>query len=212
MEMPIQLPVVTDDFDGQTFALDRAIRETAAAFAFKFDAPAPKFSELYHTPDLVYKLVQHYTMRGFNCSYDGEAGSLRIAWDHPNMSWLEQKEITRAIPEMIPNLGVGFRAGYLYLCMTNGTDLRAESDATLQSKLSKEIRAAATLGNTHLTFGFPSVPAPAIQNLFAPTFQKLEDLGFEITYSVSSNIFLLKWGTTVSLSGSEDSNMQVELD
>jgi len=211
MENLLQLPVVTDDFDGQTFALDQAIRAAAAAFSFKYESDAPKFSEIHHVPDVVYKLIQHYTMRGFNCTYDGENGKLKIAWDHPNMSWLEQREITRAIPEMIPNLGIGFRAGFLYLCMTNGTDLRTESDSTLQSKLSKEIKAAATLGNTQLTFGFPSVPAPAIQNLFAPTFQILEDAGFEITYSVNSNIFLLKWGTTLTVNNFTDSNLSVEL-
>lgn len=211
MEDLIQLPVVTDDFDGQTFALDQAIREAAAAFNFSYLADAPTFEEIYHVPDLVYKLIQHYTMRGFLCTYDGEAGKLKIAWDHPNMSWLEQREITRAIPELIPNLGIGFRAGYIYLCMTNGTDLRTESDATLQSKISKEIKAAATLGNTQLTFGFPSVPAPAVQNLFAPTFQVLEDAGFEITYNASANIFVLKWGTTIPVNYFSDSSLDVVL-
>jgi len=197
MQDIIQLPIVTDDFDGQTFALDQALRTAAASFAFHYLANTPEFIDLYLVPDLVYKLVKHYTMRGFLCTYDGENGKLKISWDYPNMSWLEQREITRSVVEMIPNLGIGFRASMLYLCMTNGTDLRGETDATLQSKLSKEIKASATLGNLQLSFGFPSVPAPAIQTLFAPTFQILEDAGFEITYSSSANIFLLKWGTTV---------------
>jgi hypothetical protein len=211
MENLIQLPSVTDDFDGQTFALDQAIREAAATFNFHYLSDAPGFTSIYHVPDLVYKLVQHYTMRGFLCTYDGEAGKLKISWDFPNMSWLEQREITRSIPEMIPNLGIGFRAGMLYLCMTNGTDLRGETDATLQSKLGKEIKAAATLGNLQLSFGFPSVPAPAIQNLFAPTFQILEDAGFEITYSAGANIFLLKWGTSIPFNGFSDSTLSVDL-
>ncbi len=208
----IQLPVVTDDFDGQTFALDQAIREAAAAFNFSYLTDAPAFSDIYHVPDLVYKLIQHYTMRGFICTYDGDNGKLKIAWDYPNMSWLEQREITRALPEMIPNLGVGFRASFLYLCMTNGTDLRTESNATLQAKLDKEIKAAATLGNTQLSFGFPSVPAPAVQNLFAATFQALEDAGFEITYNVNANIFLLKWGTTIPLEVFSDSKLEVVIE
>lgn len=211
MDDLISLPVVTDDFDGQTAALDQAIREAAVAFNFSYLADAPTFEQLYHVPDLVYKLVEHYTMRGFICTYDGEAGKLKIAWDHPNMSWLEAREVTRAIPEMIPNLGIAFRAGLLYLCMTNGTDLRNESDFTLQTKLGKEIKAAATLGNLQLSFGFPSVPAPAVQNLFAPTFQVLEDQGFEITYSANANIFLLKWGQSMALNFASGQSLEVVL-
>lgn len=211
MEDLIQLPVVTEDFDGQCAALDQAIREAAAVFNFSYVADAPTFEEIYHVPDVVYKLIQHYTMRGFLCTYDGEAGKLKIAWDYPNMSWLEQREITRSIPDMIPNLGIAFRAGMVYLCMTNGTDLRNESNATLQSKLSKEIKAAATLGNTQLTFGFPSVPAPAVQNLFAPTFQVLEDAGFEITYNVNANVFILKWSDTIPVLAYAGDSLEVVL-
>lgn len=211
MDDLITLPVVTDDFDGQCAALDQAIREAAIAFNFSYTADAPTFEQLYHVPDLVYKLIQHYTMRGFICTYDGEAGKLKLAWDYPNMSWLEHREITRSIPEMLPSLGIAFRAGLLYLCMTNGTDLRTESDATLQSKLSREIKAAATLGNLQLSFGFPSVPAPAVQNLFAPTFQVLEDAGFEITYNANANIFLLKWGTSMALTFSSGQSLEVVL-
>ena len=211
MDDLIQLPVVTDDFDGQTAALDQAIREAAADFNFKYLADAPTFDEIYHVPDLVYKLIQHYTMRGFICTYDGEAGKLDIAWDYPNMSWLEHREITRSIPEMIPNLGIAFRAGLLYLCMTNGNDLRQESDQTLQEKLAKQIKQAATLGNQTLTFGFPAVPAPAVQNLFAATFTKLEEAGFDITYDVNSNIFVLRWGNTIPVLVFGGDTLQVEL-
>lgn len=194
----LSLPVVTDDFDGQTAAIDQAIRETAIAFGFSFSGDAPKFQDIYHVPELVYKLIQHYTMRGFLCEYDGDEGKLKISWSHPNMSWLEHREITRAIPEMIPNLGISFRAGILYLCMTNGEDLREHSDATLISQLEKGIKSAATLGNTSLTFGFPEVPAPVVQNLFKETFDKLFDVGFIVTFNVNANIFVLNWGHTLT--------------
>lgn len=207
----LSLPIVTDDFDSQTAAIDQAIRETAHAFGFSFYGDAPRFQDIYHVPELVYKLIQHYTMRGFLCVYDGENGKLKISWDYPNMSWLEQREITMAVPEMIPLLGIAFRAGLLYLCMTNGSDLRQHSNATLQSQLSKEIKSAATLGNTQLTFGFPEVPAPAVQNLFAATFAALDAEGYEIAYSLESNLFILKWGTTISFDFKTGSSSSLEI-
>lgn len=211
MSDPITIPVVTDDFDGQLAAIDQAIREAAADFKFSFVADAPTFDQIYKVPDLVYKLIQHYTMRGFICTYDGESGAIKFSWDFPNMSWLEAREVTRAIPEMIPSLGIAFRAGLLYLCMTNGTDLRMESNATLQDKIAREIKAAATLGNLSLTFGFPTVPAPAVQNLFDATFRKLEDTGFTIQYSVHANVFVLKWSTTVPASFFGGQKLEVDV-
>ena len=196
----ISLPVVTDDFDGQTAAIDQAIREAAAGFNFMFEAEAPKFEQIEVIPDLVYKLISHYTLRGFLCVYDGDRGRLRISWDHPNMSWLEQQQITRAIPEMIPNLGIAFRASLVYLSMTNGSDLRKHSDVTLQREISTGIKAAATLGNTQMVFGFPDVPAPAVTNLFKPTFDLLFSSGFLVSYEVNTNMFLLKWGANLNVS------------
>lgn len=208
----IQLPVVTDDFDGQCAALDEAIRDAAVNFEFSYQADAPKFEQIEVVPDLVYRLISHYTLRGFLCTYDGDLGKLKITWDHPNMSWLEQQQITRAVPEMIPNLGVSFRASLVYLCMTNGVDLRRHSDVTLQREIEAGVKQAATLGNTQMVFGFPEVPSPAVMALFKPTFDTLLASGFVIVYDVNINMFILRWGYTFSLGAGEGSITAVGLE
>ena len=198
----LQLPDVVDNFDGQIEALDQAILVAATGFNFSYNSPAPTFQELYHLPDLIYKLIQHYTMRGFLCTYNGDIGQLKIDWDHPNMSWLEHREITRSTPDMIPKLGFWFRAGFLYLCMTNGNDLRSETDSTLKSKLDKAIKSAAVLGNTELYFGIPGsqgVPAPTLMKLYHKTFDTLLDNGFLISYDTNQNSFVLRWGNTLNI-------------
>lgn len=197
--MTIEHPSVTADFDGQCAALDEAIREAAADFNFKYVGEAPRFNQIQKIPQVIYELIRHYTNRGFICVYDGDEGTLTIAWDHPNMSYLENKQITRAIPSMIPNLGIAFRASMLYLCMTNNTDLRKHSDVTLQREIKASMKNAAVLGNKQLEFGFPAVPAPAVQNLFRPTFDMLTNSGFTILYDASRNVFILKWGQTFEL-------------
>lgn len=206
----ITLPVVTDDFDGQCAALDAAIKEAAASFKFSYVAPAPRFDEIDRIPEVIYALINHYTARGFICKYDGTEGQLKISWSHPNMSWLEHQRVTRAIPTMIPNLGIGFRASMVYLCMTNNVDLRKHSDITLQREISSGIKKAAALGNTEMYFGFPEVPAPVVSELFKATFDLLLSKGFLIAFDVNQNIFVLKWGQTLDLSINDGGEFTIE--
>lgn len=202
--MAIELPSVVPDFDGQCAALDEAIRETAENFNFTYESDAPKFTEIQRIPDVIYELIRHYTQRGFICVYDGVAGKLKISWDHPNMSWLECKQITRAVPTMIPLLGIGFRASMIYLCMTNNNDLRKHSDVTLQREIEQGMRDAANLGNTEMYFGFSDVPASVVTNLFRPTFDLLLSKGFQIAYDVNTGLFVLKWGYTFNFTQFEN--------
>lgn len=190
-------PVITDDFDGQLIAIDNSILAAAQNQEFSFSIDVPTFNDLYKIPNVVYMLIEHYTMRGFLCDYNGDDGKLLIDQSHPNMSWLEHKEITRATTSMIPNLGISFKACLLYLCMTNGNDIRENSDLTLQQKLADEIQQAATLGNNEVQFGFPSVPAPAIQSLFKATFDVLQTNGFIVLYNANSNLFLCRQGKSL---------------
>lgn len=201
--MKIVLPTVIDDFDGQCAALDNAILTAAGQFNFVYEHDAPHFETIYRIPEVIYELIRHYTLRGFNCTYDGDIGKLRITWDHPNMSWIEKKNITRAVPEMIDNLGIGFRASLVYLCMTNGEDLRGHSDITLQRELDKSIKKAATLGNTELAFGFPAVPAPVIENLFKKTFDYLTAQDFIVLFNANTNLYLIRWGNTFKFNAAD---------
>lgn len=195
--MAIVLPSVVSDFDGQCAAIDQAIREAAEAFQFYYEREAPLFNEIQTIPQVIYQLIKHYTLRGFICVYDGDAGKLKFYWDHPNMSYLEHSQVTRAVPSMIPQLGIGFRASLLYLCMTNNSDLRKHSDVTLQRSISEGIKEAAALGNTELEFGFPEVPAPVVSNLFRATFDLLEASEFTVMFNVQKNVFVIRWGDTL---------------
>lgn len=210
--MSLVLPTVVPDFDGQIAALDEAIRGAASEFKFSYESDAPKFVDIQRIPQVIYELIRHYTARGFICEYDGEVGKLKISWDHPNMSYLEHKQITRAVPEMIENLGIGFRASILYLCMTNNVDLRKHSNVTMQRELESGVKEAANLGNTELAFGFPDVPAPVVTNLFKETFDKLLSLGFLIQYDVNRNAFLLKWGNTFTFDAKTGSMAEMALE
>lgn len=205
----IALPAVIDDLDGKCAALDSAIREAAVASRFSYSATAPRFESIERIPDVIYSLIRHYTSRGFLCKYDGVNGSLIISWDHPNMSWLEHREITRATPSMLPNIGIGFRASMVYLCMTNNTDLRRHSDVTLQREIAAGIKHAAALGNTEMQFGFPEVPPQSVIELFRPTFDMLYDQGFQIVHDVAPNIFILKWGHTIDINMSSGAVAEV---
>lgn len=210
--MTFELPSVTHDFDGQCAALDEAIRIAASNFVFTYETDAPRFTEIQRIPQIIYELIKHYTKRGFICEYDGDEGKMRISWDHPNMSYLEHRQITRAVPEMILHLGIGFRASMVYLCMTNNVDLRKHSDLTLQREIDKGIKEASNLGNTEMAFGFPEVPAPAVTSLFKKTFDKLIESGFLVQYDVTRNVFLLKWGDTFGLDVKAGSTVQADFE
>ena len=207
----ITLPQVTDDFDGQLLAMDEAIRNAAIANNFQYIAAAPRFEEIQRIPDVVYRMIEHYTRRGFLCEYRGEEGRLTVKWSYPNMSYNEQRDITRAYPGLIQHLGMGYKAAMIYLCMTNGIDLRKHSNVTMQRDLAESIKKAATLGNLQLTFGFAGVPSPVVANLFNETFELLTEKGFQIVYNTTTGLFNLKWTQTFKFDMSAGSLLNLVL-
>lgn len=192
-------PTVTEDFDGQVFAIDAAIRGAAQNWQFSYNLQVPDFDVAFESPQLIYGLVSHFSKRGFQTVYDGEEGNLSLSWSNPNFTWYEAKQITRAIPSMIPSLGVGFRASMLYMCMTNNNDLRSNSETSVRRSIEKGIREAAMLGNTQMCFGFPDVPAPAVGSLFSRIFEDLVDSGFIVEFDVNNNVYIIKWGQSLEL-------------
>lgn len=192
-------PAVVDNFDSQIFSIDAAIRTAAQNWQFSYTLDVPTFDEAFKTPQLIYGLVSHFSKRGFQTTYDGEEGKLSVSWKYPNFTWYEAKQITRAVPTMIPSLGVGFRAGLLYMCMTNANDLRIHNDATVRRNIEKGIRDAALLGNTQMYFGFPDVPAPAVGAIFSDIIESLIEKGFIVEFDVNNNMYVIKWGQTFNL-------------
>lgn len=205
----ITLPEVTDDFDGQCAAIDAAIRAAAAGFSFRYTVLAPTIDHNAPIPVVIYRIISNYSDRGFFCVYDGQAGTLTIDWSHPNMTPQEFMSVQRATPQMIPLLGIAFRASLVYLCMTNGEDLRSHTNYSVQRQLEHDIGVAASLGNKSVMFGFPCVPAPVVQRLFSETFELLESSGFIVRYNMNSNLFEVIWGDTLPVNLKSGSHGQV---
>lgn len=191
--MSFNLPTVIPDLDGRIAAIEQAIRDAGVAYQFYYVAPIEPYMANEQIPDVAYELSQHFTKRGFLCVYNGDVGALKISWDHPNMSYQDADNITRAYPAMIANLGAGFTAPILYLCLTNGVDLRHYSTVTLERQITDSIEKAAVLGNKNITLAFAGVPPATIISLFKEVFDDLNDSGYGVAYSSSMGAFVISW-------------------
>lgn len=199
------LPIVIPDYLSQISVWEAALKTAATANQFYYTTAVPKYDRFDQIPDVVYDIADHFTRRGFLCTYDGDAGNLTIAWDHPNMSSLDVEDITVATPAMITNLGYAFTAALLYLCLTNGNDLRQFSEIAVRRQIQQSIDQAAVLGNTNVTFGFPGVPAATIISLYQTIFNDLNTNGFGVSYSSGMGAFIIAWdaGMTFNLVSGE---------
>jgi len=195
-----ELPTVIPNYDGLIAGIDAQIIASGNSYQFSCAANVPTYDHMDQIPDLVYDLMTNYMGRGFIAIYNGDVGTLTISWDHPDMSWQDLRNIQRAYPGMISSLGAGFTASQIYLCLTNGTDLRPTSNLDLYAQIQQSIDKSAVLGGTNITFGFPGVPASTIINLYAEIFDKLNEAGFGVSYSSSMQQFVVSWdaGTVVN--------------
>ena len=188
-----ELPTVISNYDGQVAGIDAQIIAAGVGYQFSYAASVPSYDTSGSIPDVVYDLMNGYIARGFICEYDGDAGTLTIQWDHPEMNWQDLRNITRAFPGLIPNLGAGFTAAQIYLCLTNGNDMRQISNYDLYGQIQQSIGKAAVLGDTNITFGFPGVPTNSILNLYAEIFTNLNNAGFGVAYSTGMQSFVISW-------------------
>lgn len=191
--MTIPLPTVVPDIDAWISSIDGSIRLGADANEFSYDVSVGVYDSIGRIPQDVYVLVDHYTKRGFLCKYNGEAGTLNIAWDHPNMTYQDVTNTTRANSSLILTIGDGFPASKLYLCMTNGVDLRLITDITLTRSLRDQIQKASVDGENETTLRFDGVSQFVIQSLFRVTFQDLHDSGFSVNYDSTREVFVIRW-------------------
>jgi hypothetical protein len=195
-----ELPTVISNYDGLVAGIDAQIITAGNSYQFSCLSNVAPYGMVDSIPDAVYDIMAGYVARGFICTYDGDAGTLLIEWHHPDMSWQDVRNITRAFPGAIANLGFGFTAPQIYLCLTNGNDLRTTSTSDLYLTVQKSIGQSAVLGNTNMTFGFPGVPASTIINLYSEIFDNLNSSGFGVSYSTSMQQFVVTWdaGTLVN--------------
>jgi len=206
-----ELPTVIPNYDGLVAGIDAQIIATRNQYQFKYSTDVPVYGYTDQIPDVVYDLVAGYVGRGFITVYDGNAGTLTISWDYPDMSWQDLRNITRSYPGMISQLGAGFTAAQIYLCLTNGNDLRKTSVTELALQIQQSIDKSAVLGNTNITFGFPGVPASTIINLYDEIFTNLNTAGFGVSYSSSMQMFVVSWdaGNTAAFTSGEISSTNI---
>lgn len=209
--MPIiKLPTVVHDIDTWIASIDGSIRLAADEYEFSYTAPVPPFDLNDRIPGDVYTIIDHYTKRGFFCVYDGNIGTLRISWDHPNMSYQDVKNTTRAGLDLIFTIGDGFPASKLYLCMTNGQDLRATSDISLSRELQQKIYLAAASGEKFTTFRFEGVPFHVIESLYALTFSDLRASGYGVTYDPLKEYWVIRWDDGLMAIGYHGTTLELD--
>ena len=189
-------PSVIADLDERIADINSAILSLAASYEFSYSIVSELFEPYRKTPDVIYAISEHFTQRGFLVTYDGTTGEMVFSWDYPNMTWSDARKITRAKPELIPTLGSGFTAALLYLCMTNGVDLRKQTPRMLARQLDSMIREAALNGLKHVEFGNRDVPEEAFANLYSEVFTNLLESGLDVDFNDQSNMFRVTWGET----------------
>lgn len=207
-----ELPVVVPDFLTQIQTINTAIIDAATADGFNIVYATLPYLPNQQIPDQVYNLMTHFMKRGFVTFYEGATGLLTISWDHPEMSDLLMSQISFAAPSVIPTLGGWFEAGIVYLCMTAGVDLRAQSVVSVKRQIQFAVEAAALMGLTTTAWGFPTVPHGALDNLYAEVFSDLNDDGFGVTYNSVTGLYIIAWdsGSTYVIGTGEQFDIVLE--
>ena len=188
-----ELPVVTPNFLAQINAINASIVAQAQAAQFSYVYPTLPYLPNQQIPDPVYNLTTHFMKRGFYAEYSGEAGTLTIQWDHPEMSDQLLSQISYASPAVLTTLGGWFEAGLVYLCETGGVDLRPISIVSAKRTIQAQVEAAALMGLTTTTWGYPTVQKAVLDNLYQVVFTDLNADGFGVTYNSVTGLYVIAW-------------------
>lgn len=188
-----ELPTVVPNFLAQIQTINQNIITQATAFQFSYVYPTLQYLGNQQIPDAVYDLTTHFMKRGFSVEYDGVAATLTIDWSYPNMADTLLSQISYASPAVLPTLGGFFEAGVVYLCETNGLDLRELTVTAAKRQIQAQIESAALLGLTSTTWGFPLVPQAALATLYSGMFAQLTAEGFGVTYNSVTGLYSIAW-------------------
>lgn len=202
MAISLKSPTVIEDLHGEFDSIDAAILARAGLPEFYLTLSVPHPGPNRSVPAIVSEITNHYQKRGFKTIYDGYSGMLTIEWDFPNLTWMEHANATRTTPDMVANLGIGFSAGLLYLCMLNGRNLISWCDRSLLAYLEKRMREAAALGVKEIYFPieFNGVSIEVLGVLFSSSISTLESNGYTVV-DIFGN-YVVRMGDTLDFSGS----------
>lgn len=208
-----ELPVVVPDFLAQIQTINQSIISQALASEFEYVYQTLPYLPNQQIPDQVYNLLNHFMKRGFVTQYSGEDGTLTIQWDHPDMADLLMSQISYAAPSVLSTLGGWFEAGVVYLCETGGIDLRASSIITVKRQIQTSVESASLMGLTTTSWGFPTVAAPVLNNLYEEVFTELYDGGFGVTYNALTGLYIIAWdaGSTFVFDTGEQMDVEIEI-
>lgn len=188
-----ELPVVVPNFLAQIQTINQNIISQAIASQFSYVYTTQPYLPNQQIPDTVYNLTTHFIKRGFSTEYDGVGSTLTIGWYNPNMDDTLLSQISYASPAVLSTLGGWFEAGVVYLCETSGVDLRDTTVIAVKRQIQAQVEAAAMLGLTSTTWGFPLVPQAVLNTLYAGVFSQLAADGFGVTYNNVTGLYSIAW-------------------
>jgi hypothetical protein len=204
-------------------SIDNIIKFRASQSEFQCDIVVSAFDENQKLPEEIYTLTNIYQSRGFNTVYDGTPqdelvtnvgdmiviapsgdqiapapsnGKMTIKWYAPRMSFQDIKETPNPEVIRIPDLGFNFYAHTLYLCETNGIDLRQFTTDYILRQLDILIKRAAIDGLTYVNYMgpnglFQSVPTNSLVSLYEDVNTQLATAGY--TSSFVNGILSVTW-------------------
>lgn len=196
-------------------AIDNIIRDKAENNLFHCDVSVAAFDEYQKISEEIYTLTKIYQSRGFQTTYDGTStdvlgiesgdvimvgptndsisvspgsGTLTVKWYAPRMSYQDIEETPNPEAIRIPDLGFNFFAHTVYLCETNGVDLRQFTNDWILRQIDVLIKRAAIDGTSTIKYNGPNglflkVPDLTLMSLYTNVVDALVTAGYNASFS-----------------------------
>lgn len=202
--------------------IDNIVRSKAEGWMFKADITVASFDQYEKIPEEIYTLTKIYQSRGFQTYYDGtpqnlgtetgdiivlspvpdtigvipSSGLMTLKWHAPRMTYQDIEETPNPTAIRIPDLGFNFYAHTLYLCETNGVDLRQFTKDWILRQLDVLIKRAAIDGQASVQYLGPSglfqkVPNQSLISLYTDVIDSLVTSGYNASFS--NSVLWITW-------------------
>lgn len=202
--------------------IDNIIRTKAEAWMFQADITVASFDQYEKIPQEIYTLTNIYQSRGFQTHYDGtpqdlgassgdiivlspvpdtigvipSSGLMSLKWYAPRMTFQDIEETPSPESIRIPDLGFNFYAHTLYLCETNGVDLRQFTKDWILRQLDVLIKRAAIDGTGSVQYMGPNglfqkVPNQSLISLYTDVIDSLVTSGYNASFS--NGVLWITW-------------------
>jgi len=197
--------------------IDNIVRNKAEDYLFQADVTVASFDEYEKIPQEIYTLTNIYQSRGFQTHYDGtpqdlsaengdlivlspvpdtigvipSSGLMTIKWYAPRMTYQDIEETPNPEIIRIPDLGFNFYAHNLYLCQTNGVDLRQFTKDWILRQLDVLIKRSAINGENQIRYLGPNglfqkVPNQSLISLYTEVIDSLVTAGYNASFDSST--------------------------